>query len=207
MHDRVHAVQDVDRGETPRNITAASAIVARQERNAVLIQHKINAMDHLVEMRGRWAISFWQNFGLETELVEIKGSEPAEFRGINFAGRRFKYVVESGSTVPKTSLQLEEQAKEFYKAGAIDRQALLEAVNFPGWKEIIERVGEGQLGQAIQVLVQAGLPEEAGQQLYQQLMQPQGGPGNVSQGNEMGNPAIQKIQPGIPMAQRGSIAQ
>lgn len=207
LYDRVYQIEDADRGERPTGVIAASAIVALQERNAVLIQHKINAMDHLVEMRGRWAISFWQNFGLETELVEIKGSEPAEFRGINFAGRRFKYVVESGSTVPKTSLQLEEQAKEFYKAGAIDRQALLEAVNFPGWKEIIERVGEGQLGQAIQVLIQAGLPEDIGQQLYQQLMQPQGGPGNRPQGQQptAGNPAVQTIQPGVPRAYQGAV--
>ena len=90
-------------------------------------------------------------------------------------------MVESGSTVAKTSLQVQEQAEKLYEVGAIDRQALLETLNFPNWKEIIERVGEGQLNQALQILVQAGLPQENAAYLYQYLMQNQGGPGNRPQ--------------------------
>jgi len=205
FHDRIYQIEDADRGERPTGVIAASAIVALQERNAALIQYKINAMDHLIEMRGRWAISFWQNFGLDVEPIQIKGDEPAMFRGIDYAGRNFSYVVESGSTVPKTTMQTEEQAKEFYKAGVIDRQALLETVNFPGWKEIVERVGEGQLGQALQVLVQAGLPAEVAAELQTFLMQPQGGPGNRPQAPQATGPGVQKIQPGVPRAHQGSI--
>ena len=104
-----------------------------------------------------------------------------QVRGIDLAGREFNYVVESGSTVAKTSLQVQEQAEKLYEMGAIDRQALLETLNFPNWKEIIERVSEGQLGQALNILVQAGLPQEAAAMLYQVLSQPQGGPGNRPQ--------------------------
>ena len=139
-------------------------------------------------MRGRCAISFFQNFGVFPELINAQGStQPV--RGIDLASREFNYVVESGSTVAKTSLQVQEQAEMLYKEGAIDRQALLETLNFPNWKEIIERVGEGQLGQALQILVQAGLPQETAAVLYQYLMQPQGGPGNRPQDGNKGKPA------------------
>jgi hypothetical protein len=57
--------------------------------------------------------------------------------------------------------------------GAIDRQAMLEIIDFPGWKRVIERTGENQLDQALQILVDAGLDENQAAELKQYLMQPQ----------------------------------
>lgn len=196
MHDRIYQIEDADRGVQPSGVTAASAIVALQERNAVLMQHKIREMDRLVRMRGRWAISFFQNFSFKEDYVEVSG-EQVGFQGIQLAGRRFNYTVESGSTVARTSLREEEQATQLYQMGAIDRQALLETLNFTGWRDIVERVGEGQLEQALQIMIQAGMPEEDASELKQVLMQPQGGPGNTGQTG--GQP-----QPGTPKTQQGA---
>jgi hypothetical protein len=167
--DRISQIEDADRGDVPNRVVSGAAIAALQERGAVMMRSKIRATDYLVRQRGRAAISLYQNFGINPELVDLQEG-PAMFKGIDHAGRRFDYLVESGSTVHKTQLQVQEQAVELYKLSAIDRQALLETLNFPRWKEIVERVGEGQLNMAMQVLVQAGLP--------QFLMQNQGGPGN-----------------------------
>lgn len=98
--------------------------------------------------------------------------------------------------MPRTSLQLRADAEKAYQLGAIDRQAYLEAIEFPRAQEIIERVGEGQLGQALQILIQAGMPEEYAQQLQQWLMQNQGGPGNRQQGSPQGRQAGQDQQAG-----------
>ena len=196
MHDRVHAVQDVDRGETPRNITAASAIVALQERNAVLIQHKIDAIDYLVQERGNYAVAQWQQHGHLLETVAVDDST-FEFSGVGMAGHRFNYTVESGSTMPKTSLQVQEQATALFDKGAIDQQALLENLNFPNWKNIVERMAEDQLGTAMQILIQAGLPEDQAMYLAQMLQQPQGGPGNSPQN---------RPQNGVPRAYQGDMA-
>ena len=193
LFDRIYQIEDADRGATPGNVVAASAIIALQERNAVLIQQKIGAIDALIEFRGQAFVSFNQNFGINTEAVEIEG-DPQEFRPIEFAGRKFNFVVEAGSTMPKTSLQIKEEAKEAYAAGAIDRQAYLEAIDFPNAKEIIERVGEGQLGQALQILIQAGLPEEYAMQLQEFLMQNQGGPGNRKQTPPAAGSGTQNVQ-------------
>ena len=197
FHDRIYQIEDADRGVQPTGVTAASAIVALQERNAVLVQHKIRAIEQLARQRGRWAISSYQNFSTALEMIEV-GDAVYEFRGISLAGRRFNYAVESGSTVAKTSLQQQEQAMALYEKQAIDRQALLEVLNFPGWKEVVERVGEGQLDNALQILVQAGLDEEQAMQLKQFLMEPQHGP--QSQQAQQAGP-----QAGVPRAQQGTM--
>jgi len=174
--DRIYQIEDADRGVGPAGVTAASAIVALQERNAVLIQEKISAVDSLVERRGKWCISMYQNMGISTESIEVDG-ESKVFKGSDAIGRKFNFVVESGSTMPRTSLQLEEQSKELYNMGVIDREALLEALNYPNWKKIIERAGEGQVDQALQILISAGLPEEEAMSLKEYVMQPDQGPG------------------------------
>jgi hypothetical protein len=195
MHDRIYQIEDADRGVQPTGVTAASAIVALQERNAVLIQHKIRAMEYIARERGRWAISALQNFSTQIEQVEVRGIQ-LQFQGVALAGRKFNYMVESGSTVARTSIQQQEQAMALYREQAIDRQALLETLNFPSWKEIIERVGEGQLDQALQILVQAGLDEEQASQLRQYLMEPQARPTGPA------GPQRQ-LQPGTPRAAQG----
>ena len=159
----------------PKGVIAASAIVALQERNAVLIQEKITSADSLVENRGKWNIAMAQNFGPK-ETIEVDG-ESVPIRGMDLAGRKFNFVVESGSTMPRTSLQLEEQSKDLYDKGAIDRQALLEALNYPNWKKIIERSSEGQVDQALQILIAAGLEEETAYALRAYVMEQNQGPG------------------------------
>ena len=198
FHDRIYQIEDADRGVQPTGVTAASAIVALQERNAVLIQHKIRAMEFIARDRGRWAISAIQNFSTEKETIDVKG-ETVELQGIQLAGRKFNYMVESGSTVARTSIQQQEQAMSLYRDQAIDRQALLETLNFPSWKEVIERVGEGQLNQALQILVQAGLDEGQASELRQYLMEPQNGPTANAKGSK-------SQQPGTPRAQQQGAA-
>jgi hypothetical protein len=178
--DRIYQIEDADRGVAPTGVVAASAIVALQERNAIVMQTKTSAIDAIVEQRSRWAIGLWQNHGAEEELVNVAG-QPQVFMGGNYTNRKFSYVVESGSTTPRTSLQRQETAMTLYKLRAIGQQGLLEAVNWENWKEEVERTAESQLDQALQILIAAGMPKETAIQLRQTLMLPQGGPGDSVQ--------------------------
>lgn len=199
--DRVYQIEDADRGVAPTGVVAASAIVALQERNQVLMQSKTSAIDGLAEERSRWAIGLWQNFGMELEVVEVNGQK-TPFRPVDLVGRRFNFVVEAGSSTPRTSLQNQELAVTLADKGHIDRRALLETINFPNWKAIIERIGENQLDGALQVLIAAGLPQENAIMLKNMLMQPQGGPGDTTQ-----TPPVKTGQPkpGVPVAMQGQV--
>ena len=181
--DRVYQIEDADRGKAPNRVVAASAIVALQERNSVLMQTKIDSSDSLCSERGMWAIGFWQNFGTKEELIEVNGAQEI-FQGVQYAGRRLNYAVEVGSTLPKTSLQVEEQIKWLASLRLINLRTILETINFPNWKAVVERNGENQLDMALNVLIEAGLSKDEAVQLKQFLMQPQGGPGDAPQGKK-----------------------
>jgi hypothetical protein len=133
--DRVYAIESADRGQAPRGVIAAAAIISLQERNQELMQSKTSAVETLVENRSRWCIGLYQNFGTSVEHVDV-GGDPVEFIGTNFAGRKFSYVVESGSTTPRTSLQMQEVAKWLWETKAIDQKAVLEIMNVPDWPRL-----------------------------------------------------------------------
>ena len=214
LFDRVYQIENADRGLAPKGVVAASAIVALQERNAVLIGHKIKSVDALVENRGRAAVSLMQNFAYSEEPVAVE-DKTVGFRGTDYIGRRFSFEVESGSTTPRTTLQIQEQAAQLYKLRAIDARALLETLNFPKWRQIIERMGEDQLDMALNVLIQAGLPQQDAMTLKQLLLQPQGGPGDAGGQNGTGSqekerkaiPTGRGTTPGTPRAMQGERPQ
>lgn len=178
VFDRVYQIEDADRGDTPNRIVAASAIVALQERNQVLMRHKIRQVDYLIRQRGRCAVSFFQNFGVTTDNIKVDDAVDG-IRGIDLIGRKFQYVVESGSTITQTSLQVQEQAVDLADKGHIDSQALLETLNFPNWRAIVERMAErgDQIEQAANIFAQAGVPQETVAQLVQLARQSQYGSG------------------------------
>jgi hypothetical protein len=73
--DRIYAIESADRGQAPKGVIAASAIVSLQERNQELMQAKTASIESLAENRSRWCIGLYQNFGTMSELVEV-GGEP-----------------------------------------------------------------------------------------------------------------------------------
>lgn len=204
MFDRVYQIEDADRGVAPTGVVAASAIVALQERNQMLMQSKTRAIDAIAEERSRWAIGLWQNWGTSREIVDLNG-EKAALLPARLVGRRFSFVVEAGSTTPRTSLQDQERAIALADKGHIDRRALLETLNFPNWKAIIERIGENELDGALHVLIAAGLPVNQAVALKKFLMETQGGPGDTRQAHpgEEGNPPMKQPQAGVPKAKQG----
>jgi hypothetical protein len=74
---------------------------------------------------------------------------------------------------PRTSLQNQELGFKLFELQAIDQQALLEVLNYPHWKEILQRTAGDQLDQALKVLIDAGLPQEAAVQIKAALEQQQ----------------------------------
>ena len=201
LFDRIYQIEDADRGQAPSGVIAASAIVALLERNQVMMQAKTSSIDTLAEQRSRWAIGLWQNFGTQSDLVEVAG-EPTEFIGTRYAGRKFSYVVEAGSTTPRTSLQVQELSAALFAEGTIDQQARLEAINFPGWKEILQRMQAPLFQQLLDFLLEIGLPEEFVMRVEQFIAENQdqlSGQGSTNQPQE----STTKTKPGKPKSKQG----
>jgi len=201
LHDRIYAVQDADRGEAPSGVIAASAIVALKESNAVLIQHKIDAIEKLVESRGMSAIALYQMHGHMEETIESDG-ETFLFRGTEFAGTEFNYLVHAGSTMIQTRIQKQEQSVGLYDKGAIDQQALLEDLSYPKAKAVLERMAEGQLDAALSIMIQAGMPEEQAMMLKEALEQAQYQAQDNN--NTTGSQSTGQPKPGVPRARQGA---
>ena len=181
--DRIYAVQEVDRGQTPTGVIAGVAIQALQERNQIVMQAKTSAIEDLAVEKSRWAIGLWQNHGTQIDSISVDG-EPTEFIGTNYAGRNFSYTVESGSTTPRTNVQKIEAAKWLWETKAIDQRALLEILGVEDLEDIIERTAESQLGAALQVLISAGLDESEAMKLQEFLLQPEQNSEKVRAGKE-----------------------
>jgi hypothetical protein len=165
LHDRIHAIEEADRGVAPSGVIAASAIVALQEKNQVALQPKTISVESLAENRSKWAIGLWQNWGTDSDMVSVNG-QPKEFVGTDYRGRKFNFVVESGSTVPRTSLQVQELTMKLAEAGKISTPYLLETLNLPRWKQEVARTSGPLVEQALSILQDAGAPPEALQQMY-----------------------------------------
>ena len=84
----------------------------------------------------------------------------------------FDVEVKVGPSVPYSQALRYEEAKELYQLGIIDRKAVLEATNFPGKEEILQRMGEYDM---IDAEGEEGLGERMGEMTF-------GGAGDVPGG-------------------------
>jgi hypothetical protein len=184
--DIASGTPEVTEGRRPKGISAASAIIALQDKAASLFQPQIRAVDELIRNRGRAHISMVQNFGTESKPIKVD-AEFVQFLGIDLQGA-FEYMVESGSSAPITKAGRRTQYIELFKLEAMDIESLLEMLEIPKYQRVVERLAEqNTLAGAIEILIQAGLAEEEALQLYQYLMQSQGGTGRGKSSSGGGN--------------------
>jgi hypothetical protein len=181
--DVVSQTPEVTEGRRPKGISAASAIIALQDKAATLFQPQIVSVDEIIRNRGRMHNSFVQNFGTKEKPIKVD-EEMVRFLGINLQGA-FKYIVESGSSAPITKAGRRQQYIELFKIQAMDLETLLKMLEIPRYEQVVERLAEqNSLPHAIDILIQAGMPEDEAKQLYMYLMQPQGGTGRNPEGQQ-----------------------
>ncbi len=81
-----------------------------------------------------------QEAGVRPEQLSPEEMEQV-FQEVKFP--EFDVEVSIGPATPYSQAMMAERAIEFFDRGAIDHQALLEMTNFPGWEEILARMGGG----------------------------------------------------------------
>ena len=148
------------------------AIAALLERAATMQRGKLRNYYSMIRIRGRMFLSQVQNFYTEDRWInyEEDGKEiPQKIRGSDLVIPA-KLNVVSGSTMPVSKVQEREEAIGLFEKQAIDVQELLKRLEWPNWKQVIERMQAGPLGEYLQKLQMLGIPEEL-LGLFQQLTQ------------------------------------
>ena len=160
--DQLASHQEVDRGEVPGGVIAASAIEALQEQNRTMRENKIHETDSLVAWRGKCMISYLQNFHWEKETLLVQ-DVPVPFVGMDHAGCQYQYTVQKGSTYIQSASQKFKDSIELFKSGAIDTLQLLRDAGRADADEIFARMYGAPLSAAIQSMLDAHVitPQDA----------------------------------------------
>lgn len=180
--DVLSQTPEVTEGRKPKGVSAASAIIALQDKAATLFGPQRKAVDSIIVNRGRAHGSFVQNFGTKEKPIKVD-KEFVQFLGINLQGA-FDFYVESGSTAPITKTGRRQQYIELFRIGALGLMPMLEMLEIPS-KAIEQTIEEKSVPGALNMLIQAGLPPEIAQEVYQMVMQ---NPGIGGGGGPNGKP-------------------
>lgn len=152
---------DLESAQTPgKEVIAYKAIAALLENTTRMMKGKIRNYSKMLRERGRMFYSLAQNWYTDERWIAYK--EEGERQSMKIDPKMLwipaKLTVVSGSTMPKSQIQKREEALELRKMGAIDDIALLQALDYPNWREIVKRMQQGPIGMFLEMLAAAGVP-------------------------------------------------
>jgi len=142
------------------NVQSGLGIEQLQMTASAMLRLNARALEGLIQRVGQKAVARVLQFYPEERLFHVYGPGN-EFREVMFIRqqlrealgpealkdlhRDFKFRVLPGSSLSLTKIQRALTALQLYMAGAIDRQALLEAVEWPDWQNILKRTMQEQM--------------------------------------------------------------
>lgn len=192
---QIAATFDLERGDTPgQSVIAYKALAALIEQASTMMAGKIRHYSRLIRDRGRMYLSHVQNWYTEERWISFSDADGRTTpMSINGKAMRVpaRLTVVNGSTMPVSKIQQREEALELFREQAIDRQELLEKLEYSNTREVVARMAAGPAEQVVQNLVAAGLlsPEAAGQAAQVGAMDPK----DVAKAVESG-----EIKPALP---------
>jgi len=155
---------DMEQANQPgRQVIAYKAIAALLERASTLLRGKIRNYSKLIRERGRMYVSCMQNWYTEDRYISYdddSGDEVTTRINGNKMIVPLKLTIVSGSTMPKSQVQIREEAIELYDKGAIDNQELLKQMDWPKWKEVANRSRSGESAKLLAKFEMAKVPPE-----------------------------------------------
>ena len=168
---RVAGTFDLDIAKTSANNTLAyKSIAALIEQAATMMRGKIRNYSRLIRERGRMYVSMAQNFYTEERWITYKdasGNQVAK----SIVGKDLlipaRLTVVAGSTMPRSQIQVREEAIELFRLGAIDRQELLGKLDWPSRTDVVERMNAGPYMDLFDKLQTAGLSPKVLQTIQQ----------------------------------------
>ena len=170
----VTGLTDVSEGRRPSGITAGTAIAQLQEKAQTIIREKVRNGDIYIETQGRMFISLGQNWYTEERKLTYQGATEQQtiaFRGASpeYQGE-YAFKMDAGSTLPKDRAAVMNMHVDLAKGGMIDQQALLDELGIAHSDEIIARMKEGPVGEAMKKLEATGMFNDAQLQAIHQIV-------------------------------------
>ena len=168
---RVAGTFDLDIAQTATSHALAyKSIAALIEQAATMLRGKIRNYSRLIRERGRMYISMVQNFYTETRWITYRDNAGMQTTTA-VDGQSLlvpaKLTVVAGSTLPRSQVQVREEAIELYRMAGIDRQELLTRLDWPSVRDVVERMNAGPYGELFAKLQTAGMSPETLQVLQQ----------------------------------------
>ena len=159
--EKLSSITEVSEGRKPGQVTSGAGIEALQLAASTAIRLKARQIESLVQRVGQKLIARIFQYYTEDRVFHLVGEAGGIEQYIYERGVIRKAVEEGGGTmlsafqdytykvVPASSLALTKWQKglismQLFQAGAIDREALLEAIEYPNREEILKRTIEKQ---------------------------------------------------------------
>jgi hypothetical protein len=159
--EKLSSITEVSEGRRPGQVTSGAGIEALQLAASTAIRLKARQIESLIQRIGQKMIARIFQYYTEDRVFNFVG-EAGGMKQFIYEREKIRELVEkSGGTmltafqdftykvVPASSLALTKWQKgliamQLFQAGAIDREALLEAVEYPNREEILKRTKEAQ---------------------------------------------------------------
>ncbi len=157
---------ELDQAQNTNGQLAFKALAALMERASTMMRGKTRNYGYLIRETGRMYMSCAQNFYNEGEGATERWLAYTNSNGdkVSKAIRGKDLIIPSnltfvtGSTLPVSKVQQRQEALELAKMGAIDKEALLEKLDYSGKQQIIQRMKQGPLSSLLNELKEIGCP-------------------------------------------------
>lgn len=161
--EKLSSITEVSEGRKPGQVTSGSAIESLQLAAATAIRLKARQIESLIQRIGQKLISRifqyytedrvfnyvgkankFEQYIYEREVIRKAVEAHKHNNTMLTAFRDYQYKVIPASSLALTKWQKGLVAMQLFQAGAIDREALLEAIEYPNREEILKRTIEKQ---------------------------------------------------------------
>ncbi|GAG12398.1 unnamed protein product [marine sediment metagenome] len=145
--ERLGGLPDVTEGRRPTGITAASAIIALQEKAKQKFQHPVRNLEGFLSNMGNGVVAGMEQYYREPkkyygyddmgnpELLKYGGSEEISPALLLFDGKH-RIRVRAASTLEVSRYALEERYMQLYGMGLISDEDFIDALEIPGKERI-----------------------------------------------------------------------
>jgi len=200
--ERIGGIPDVTEGRKPSGVTAASAIIALQEKAKQKFQHQVRNQGVAISELGNAVLSGMEQFYIEPKpyygFDDIGNPQRLEYGGnpeispaYIISQSKMRIRMRAASTLEISKYALEERYTDLYAKGIIDEFMLIEALDMPGKERIKEYLEAKAQIESVEASMGGGLLPSVGG-----LQQGEGGPQLPPQITAGGPQPNQKSKPG-----------